>query len=109
VIPEAPLKETEAGLVAAGEGWFVINAREARWRHREGWGNSIGFQGDTHFAQIGIGLVRLEPGEPNGMYQWRPTRTTFSCSPAKRSRSSRDRSGPCSNGTWCTVRPAQVM
>jgi uncharacterized cupin superfamily protein len=77
VIPEAPVKETEAGRVAAGEGWFVINSREARWRHREGWGNSIGFQGDTHFAQIGIGLVRLEPGEPNGMYHWETDQEDF--------------------------------
>lgn len=34
--PEASLKETETGLVPAGEGWFVLNAREARWFHRAG-------------------------------------------------------------------------
>jgi hypothetical protein len=27
VVPEASLEETEAGLVAASTGWFVMNAR----------------------------------------------------------------------------------
>jgi hypothetical protein len=31
-IPEIPLRETKYGLVADGDGWFVINARESRWR-----------------------------------------------------------------------------
>src|SRR4029078_4987074 len=30
-VPEAPLERTDHGLRAAGEGWFVINAREAEW------------------------------------------------------------------------------
>ena len=30
VVPEAPLEHTEAGLVPGGNGWFVLNAREAR-------------------------------------------------------------------------------
>ena len=29
MVPEAPLEQTETGLVAAGEGWFVLNARDA--------------------------------------------------------------------------------
>ena len=29
-VPEAPLEETQAGKVPGGEGWFVLNAREAR-------------------------------------------------------------------------------
>lgn len=37
---EAPLKETEGGLEPAGEGWFVVNARDACWWRDEafGWG-----------------------------------------------------------------------
>jgi hypothetical protein len=46
----------------------VLNARAARGRHREGRGNSLGFQG-ADFAQVRIGLVVLEPGEPMAMYQ----------------------------------------
>jgi hypothetical protein len=34
MVPEAKLKETDAGLVPASTGWFVMNARDARWCHR---------------------------------------------------------------------------
>ncbi len=36
VVPEAPLEQTESGLAPAGKGWFVINARAARWHDRPG-------------------------------------------------------------------------
>src|SRR5919108_3913748 len=77
MVPEAAFEESEYGLVAAGEGWFVLNAKEARWRHREGWGNSLGFQGETIFPQLGMGLVVLAPGEPNGMYHWEADQEGF--------------------------------
>ena len=70
MVPEAPLEETEAGLVPSGEGWFVLNAREAHWRKREGRGFSLPFEGPTHFPQLGIRLFVLDPGEPIGMYHW---------------------------------------
>jgi hypothetical protein len=40
VVPEAPLERTDAGLVPAGEGWFVLNAREARWFENDDCGAS---------------------------------------------------------------------
>ena len=54
--------------MAAGEGWFVLNAREARWRHREGRRASLPFEGETHFPQVGINLIVLAPGESMAMY-----------------------------------------
>ncbi len=33
---EAELLETDAGLVPDGEGWFVVNARDARWERGRG-------------------------------------------------------------------------
>ena len=77
MVPEAPLEDTGNGLVATGEGWFVLNAREARWRGRPGMGHSIGFQGDTHFPQLGIGVVVLAPGEPMAMYHWETDQEDF--------------------------------
>jgi uncharacterized cupin superfamily protein len=74
MVPEAPLEDTGDGLSPAGEGWFVLNAREARWRHREGRGDSLPFTGfsdleaETYFPQLGVNLVVLGPGEPIGMY-----------------------------------------
>jgi hypothetical protein len=74
MVPEAPLRQTEHGLVAAGEGWFVLNARAAGWRHREGKA-SLPFEGETDFPQVGIAVVVLEPGEPGP----RTTRWTPNC------------------------------
>ena len=36
MVAEARLESTEHGLVPKGDGWFVLNAREARWRHGQG-------------------------------------------------------------------------
>src|SRR5438128_3190594 len=76
VVPEAPIEETPEGLHPVPPGWFVVNGREARWRRRPGRGHSVPFTGwsdeecETHFRQIGIGMVVVEPGEPTGMYHW---------------------------------------
>jgi uncharacterized cupin superfamily protein len=75
MVPEAPLEQTGAGLVPAGHGWFVLNAREARWRHSKGRAR-LAFTGitedevETYFAQVGVNLVVLEPGAPMAMYHW---------------------------------------
>jgi uncharacterized cupin superfamily protein len=70
VVPEAPLEQTEHGLVAKGEGWYVVNAREARWRHAEGRGAVCDTEGDQEFPQVGVNLFVLGPGEPMSMYHW---------------------------------------
>ena len=77
VVPEAPLEATDAGLVPAGEGWFVLNAQEAHWRDREGRGKSLPFEGPTDFPQVGITLFVLGPGEPVGMYHWEANQEDF--------------------------------
>jgi uncharacterized cupin superfamily protein len=77
MVPEAPIERTDLGLVPAGQGWFVINAREARWRRREGRGHSLPFEGDTEFPQVGIYLYVLDPGEPIGIYHWEADQEDF--------------------------------
>ena len=77
MIPEASLEQTEHGLMAAGEGWFVLNAREARWFKREGQGVVPGLQGRGDFRQLGIGLYVLAPGEPMAMYHWETDQEDF--------------------------------
>jgi uncharacterized cupin superfamily protein len=77
VVPEAPLEETEAGLVPAGEGWFVLNARDGRWRHQEGRGERVRFEGETPFPQVGVSLYVLAPGEQMGMYHWEADQEDF--------------------------------
>jgi len=67
VVPEGPLQQTEAGLVPEGDGWFVVNAREARWRTGD-FGAYTRFQGDAGFQQIGVNIGVLEPGQPSCLY-----------------------------------------
>jgi uncharacterized cupin superfamily protein len=83
VIDEAEVRETEAGLVPDSPGWFVMNAREARWIERDGRGKSLPFTGwtdtevETYFPQVGIQLFVLGPGEPIGMYHWEADQEDF--------------------------------
>jgi uncharacterized cupin superfamily protein len=76
--PEAPLEHGEHGLVPAGEGWFVLNAKEARW-HVEGTGGKLTFfEGDrVGFEQLGINVSVLEPGQPMAMYHWENEQEDF--------------------------------
>jgi uncharacterized cupin superfamily protein len=68
VVPEAPLEKTETGVVPAGEGWFVVNARDARWFESE-LGLYVSFEGeDARFEQVGFNMAILRPGEPSSMY-----------------------------------------
>jgi uncharacterized cupin superfamily protein len=74
-VNEAPLRETETGLVPDGKGWLVLNVRGARWVDRgEGQGVSCSFEtyeGDeADFWKLGINLRRLAPGEPMAMYHF---------------------------------------
>ena len=75
--PESPLESTEAGLVPKGDGWFVLNARDARWRPGEGRGAYCIFEGEPGFPQVGIHLVALAPGEPMSMYHWEADQEDF--------------------------------
>jgi uncharacterized cupin superfamily protein len=76
-IPEAQLKDTGHGRVPAGEGWFVLNARDGRWQQGEGRGARLSFEGETTFPQLGVNLYVLEPGETVGMYHWEADQEDF--------------------------------
>lgn len=56
------------GLVVDGEGWFVINARESRWKDEGPLGSYCNFEGKKRFPHLGINISVLEPGERIGMY-----------------------------------------
>ena len=68
-VPEASIEETEHGAVVTSGGWFVLNAADAAWTSHEVAGRWVGFEGEEHrFAEYGIGIHVLRPGEPNGKY-----------------------------------------
>jgi uncharacterized cupin superfamily protein len=67
-VPEADLRTTKDGLAYDGDGWFVLNARESRWRDAGPLGKFCNFEGKKRFPQLGINLNVLEPGQAMGMY-----------------------------------------
>jgi uncharacterized cupin superfamily protein len=77
MVPESRLESTEHGLVPSHEGWFVLNARDAAWRHEEGRSAVCDFEGDSDFSQVGINLSVLAPGEPMAMYHWEADQEDF--------------------------------
>jgi uncharacterized cupin superfamily protein len=77
MIREAELEPTEHGLVPRGEGWFVLNAREARWFDRGPRGAFLPFDDEPPFPQVGINLFVLGPGQPMSMYHWEADQEDF--------------------------------
>jgi uncharacterized cupin superfamily protein len=76
-VPEAQLEETPNGLVPAGAGWFVLNARDAPWHGRPGCGRYCFFEGGSMFDQLGINIGVLRPGEPMSMYHFERDQEDF--------------------------------
>ena len=68
VMPEATLRMSKNGLVVDGEGWFIVNARDSRWRDEGRLGSYCTFEGKRRFPHLGINISVLEPGERMGMY-----------------------------------------
>lgn len=77
MVAQARLASTPEGLEPQGEGWFVLNAREARWWHVEGRSAVCPFEGDPPFPHLGINLSVLEPGQSMGMYHWEADQEDF--------------------------------
>ena len=65
MVPEAKLEQG----VPQSAGWFVVNARDARWWHNElGWYCPFEGKEDAGFTELGINLNVLPPGMPMAMY-----------------------------------------
>ena len=74
---EAQLEQNESGLVPKGDGWFVVNAHDARWWHHDTFGSAVTFEGETAFPDFGINIQVLEPGQPNCMYHGENAQENF--------------------------------
>ena len=65
MIDEAKLEDG----VPVTAGWFVVNARDARWLHDDVRARCrFGGQGEAHFDDLGFGLYWLSPGKPMALY-----------------------------------------
>src|SRR6478672_4193868 len=82
-MPEAPLEDSSSGLAPAGDGWFVVNVRDAQWLTSENGekqpsGSECSFESaKAEFSELGIRLHVLPPGEPNGLYHSESTQEDF--------------------------------
>jgi len=66
-VPEAQLKKTDAGLVVESEGWFVLNARDARWWRSKEKGQGTEYEGAHELPELGFQLHVLMHGQ-HGVY-----------------------------------------
>jgi uncharacterized cupin superfamily protein len=68
-LSEARLEQSEAGLVAVADGWFVVKVRDAAWVTNDYFGAACIFEGDdAPFPQLGFTIGVLQPGRPGGLY-----------------------------------------
>jgi uncharacterized cupin superfamily protein len=75
---EARLEQYDSGLAPASEGWFVVNVGDATWLTHEVFGATCLFESpDAEFAELGVRLTVLEPGQPNGLYHGEETQEAF--------------------------------
>jgi uncharacterized cupin superfamily protein len=82
VVPESKLETTEHGLVPMGDGWYVLNMRDAEWRQADGRGAvcvvADDFEGwRREHDQLGVNPFVLMPGEPMAMYHWEADQEAF--------------------------------
>jgi uncharacterized cupin superfamily protein len=82
MVPESKLEKTEHGLAPKGAGWYVLNMRDAEWRHAEGRGAvcvvADDFEGWRRESdQFGVNPFVLRPGEAMAMYHWEADQEDF--------------------------------
>ena len=66
---------------AEANGWYVVNMREAGWKHVDGRGAVCllldDFEGQRRRLQYGVNPFVLGPGETMGMYHWEADQEDF--------------------------------
>jgi uncharacterized cupin superfamily protein len=75
---EARIEKTDAGLVPADDGWFILNLADIAWATVEGGGTWCVFESpEAPSKTLGIGVHVLPPGETPGMYHWESDQEGF--------------------------------
>lgn len=83
MIQEARLEDNGTGLAPKSAGWFVLNARDARWFDKPGQGHSLPLTGDdeyeaeTFFPMLGMAIRVMSPGEVSTTYHWETEQEDF--------------------------------
>lgn len=83
MVEEATLEDRGSGFVPASQGWFVVNARDARWFDKPGRGYSLPltghdeFEAETYFPMLGLAIRVIGRGEPSTTYHWETEQEDF--------------------------------
>ena len=64
------LEQTDHGLVAGGDGWYVLNARASRWYYATGRGAFCDLEGEQTSPRSGSTSRFSSRGEAMAMYHW---------------------------------------
>ena len=81
--PRPSCRTTGTGSFPSSAGWFVLNARDARWLEKPGQGHSLPLTGnaeheaETFFPMLGMSIRVLGPGEPSTTYHWETEQEDF--------------------------------
>jgi quercetin dioxygenase-like cupin family protein len=68
-VHEATIEKTDAGLVPADDGWFILNLADIGWESVSGSGTWTSFESPSSPSPLlGIGVHVLAPGEASGLY-----------------------------------------
>src|SRR5690349_18831050 len=67
-VREAPQEDTEHGRKAAGEGWYVLNARDACSHDRVDRAPVSNLEASQDSAQVGLNLFVPNPRNPISMH-----------------------------------------
>lgn len=77
-VAEAPPKETGDGLAAQPDGWYVVNAREARWVGQDGMWRGAWLEPESEpWASLAFNITVLDPGSPGGRYHGESNQEDF--------------------------------
>ena len=68
MVDEAELRGAPGEQVPEGDGWFILNLSDARWRNNPRFGVACGFEGDARFPDFGVNVHVLEPDQPACLY-----------------------------------------
>ena len=106
-MPEAQLQDFGSGLTPVTQGWFVVNLRDAEWWFSERRGARCAFESEygdppVEFAQLGINVTVLEPGQ-TGLYHAESNEEAFLVLSGSARCSSGTRSDACGLGTSSTL------
>ena len=74
---EAGIERNEHGARATGEGWYILNVRDAEWRASPAFGRYAVLEGDARWGQMAMNVHRLEPGTPACMYHGEDVQEAF--------------------------------